>query len=52
MSSVFVTVGMGPWPFDRLVRAVEPQCAEQEVVVQRPHLLARHRRAVDVGELW
>ena len=22
------------------------------VVVQRPHLLARHRRAVDVGELW
>ena len=23
-----------------------------QVVVQRPHLLARHRRAVDVGELW
>ena len=23
-----------------------------EVVVQRPHLLARHRRAVNVGELW
>lgn len=22
------------------------------VVVQRPHLLARHRRAVNVGELW
>jgi len=23
-----------------------------QVVVQRPHLLARHRRAVDIGELW
>ncbi|HEY7100067.1 MAG TPA: hypothetical protein VH573_00310 [Mycobacteriales bacterium] len=23
-----------------------------QVVVQRPHLLARHRRAVEVGELW
>jgi hypothetical protein len=23
-----------------------------EVVVQRPHLLARHRRAVNLGELW
>jgi hypothetical protein len=23
-----------------------------QVVVQRPHLLARHRRVVDVGELW
>jgi hypothetical protein len=23
-----------------------------QVLVQRPHLLARHRRAVDVGELW
>ena len=23
-----------------------------QVVVQRSHLLARHRRAVDVGELW
>jgi UDP-N-acetylglucosamine:LPS N-acetylglucosamine transferase len=23
-----------------------------QVVVQRPHLLGRHRRAVDVGELW
>jgi hypothetical protein len=22
------------------------------VVVQRPHLLAQHRRAVNVGELW
>ncbi len=34
MSSVFVTVGMGPWPFDRLVRAVAPLCAEHDVFVQ------------------
>ena len=31
---VFVTVGMGPWPFDRLVAAVAPLCAEHEVFVQ------------------
>ena len=34
MSSVFVTVGMGPWPFDRLVRAVARLCDEHEVFVQ------------------
>ncbi|HEV7654760.1 MAG TPA: methyltransferase domain-containing protein [Mycobacteriales bacterium] len=34
MSSVFVTVGMGPWPFDRLVAAVAPLCAEHDVFVQ------------------
>lgn len=34
MSSVFVTVGMGPWPFDRLVRAVAPLCSEHDVFVQ------------------
>ena len=34
MSSVFVTVGMGPWPFDRLVRAVAPLCTEHDVFVQ------------------
>jgi SAM-dependent methyltransferase/UDP-N-acetylglucosamine transferase subunit ALG13 len=34
VSSVFVTVGMGPWPFDRLVRAVAPLCAEHDVFVQ------------------
>ena len=34
MSSVFVTVGMGPWPFDRLVRAVAPVCTEHDVFVQ------------------
>ena len=34
MSSVFVTVGMGPWPFDRLVRAVVPLCVQHDVFVQ------------------
>ena len=33
--SVFVTVGMGRWPFDRLLHAVEPLCAAHEVFVQR-----------------
>ncbi len=31
---VFVTVGMGPWPFDRLVEAVRPLCEHHEVFVQ------------------
>jgi SAM-dependent methyltransferase/UDP-N-acetylglucosamine transferase subunit ALG13 len=34
VSSVFVTVGMGPWPFDRLIAAVAPLCAEHDVFVQ------------------
>ncbi len=34
MTSVFVTVGMGPWPFDRLISAVGPLCAEHDVFVQ------------------
>jgi len=34
VSSVFVTVGMGPWPFDRLVRAVVPLCVQHDVFVQ------------------
>ncbi|HST66786.1 MAG TPA: methyltransferase domain-containing protein [Mycobacteriales bacterium] len=34
MSSVFVTVGMGPWPFDRLIAAAAPLCAEHDVFVQ------------------
>jgi len=34
VSSVFVTVGMGPWPFDRLIRAVAPLCVEHDVFVQ------------------
>lgn len=31
---VLVTVGMGRWPFDRLLRAVEPLCAEHRVFAQ------------------
>jgi UDP-N-acetylglucosamine transferase subunit ALG13 len=34
MASVFVTVGMGPWPFDRLIAAIAPLCADHEVVAQ------------------
>jgi SAM-dependent methyltransferase/UDP-N-acetylglucosamine transferase subunit ALG13 len=34
VTSVFVTVGMGPWPFDRLIAAVAPLCAEHDVFVQ------------------
>jgi UDP-N-acetylglucosamine transferase subunit ALG13 len=31
---VFVTVGMGPWPFDRLLRAVAPLCRTNQVIAQ------------------
>jgi SAM-dependent methyltransferase/UDP-N-acetylglucosamine transferase subunit ALG13 len=31
---VVVTVGMGRWPFDRLVSAIEPLCAEHRVFAQ------------------
>ncbi|MEU4240164.1 hypothetical protein [Actinoplanes sp. NPDC026619] len=34
MAAILVTVGMGPWPFDRLIRAVEPLCAYHDVFVQ------------------
>ena len=34
MAQLLVTVGMGPWPFDRLVAAVEPLCAYHDVFVQ------------------
>ena len=32
---VFVTVGMGPWSFDRLLMAVIPLCDRHEILVQR-----------------
>lgn len=32
--TVFVTVGMGPWPFDRMIAALAPVCAEHEVFAQ------------------
>jgi SAM-dependent methyltransferase len=31
---VFLTVGMGPWPFDRLVQALAPLCASHDVFAQ------------------
>ncbi|GAB3074460.1 hypothetical protein [Micromonospora schwarzwaldensis] len=34
MARVLVTVGMGPWPFDRLIHGVAPLCAAHEVFVQ------------------
>lgn len=34
MARILVTVGMAPWPFDRLVAAVEPLCAYHDVFVQ------------------
>lgn len=32
--TVFVTVGMGPWPFDRLVAALAPLCRRHDVFAQ------------------
>jgi UDP-N-acetylglucosamine transferase subunit ALG13 len=34
MARILVTVGMEPWPFDRLVSAVRPLCAYHDVFVQ------------------
>ncbi|HYY79109.1 MAG TPA: hypothetical protein VFD04_07995 [Actinomycetes bacterium] len=34
MAAVLVTVGMGRWPFDRLVGALAPLCAENQVFAQ------------------
>jgi hypothetical protein len=31
---VLVTVGMSAWPFDRLIRAILPLCAEHHVFAQ------------------
>jgi UDP-N-acetylglucosamine transferase subunit ALG13 len=34
MARLLVTVGMGPWPFNRLVAAIAPLCAYHDVFVQ------------------
>lgn len=34
MARILVTVGMGPWPFDRLLEAVTPLCADHQVFAQ------------------
>lgn len=31
---ILVTVGMGPWPFDRLLRAIAPLCTDHHVFAQ------------------
>jgi UDP-N-acetylglucosamine transferase subunit ALG13 len=34
MARILVTVGMGSWPFDRLISAVAPLCARHDVFAQ------------------
>ncbi|MCO5993889.1 hypothetical protein [Actinoallomurus rhizosphaericola] len=34
MARILVTVGMGPWPFDRLIGAIAPLCSDHEVFAQ------------------
>jgi len=34
MARILVTVGMGPWPFDRLIAGIAPLCAAHEVTAQ------------------
>lgn len=34
MARILVTVGMGPWPFDRLIGAIAPLCTDHEVFAQ------------------
>lgn len=41
MARIFVTVGMGPWPFDRLIRAITPFCDSQDVFAQTGTSLVR-----------
>ena len=51
---IVVTVGMGPWPFDRLLKAVVPLCADHEVYAQtgvsRVALPCRHAPYVPYPE--
>jgi UDP-N-acetylglucosamine transferase subunit ALG13 len=55
MARVLVTVGMGPWPFDRLIEAITPLCAEHEVFAQTGTSSLRppcpHAAFVPFGEL-
>lgn len=34
LTSIFLTVGMGRWPFDRLVSALDPWCRDHDVFAQ------------------
>jgi UDP-N-acetylglucosamine transferase subunit ALG13 len=55
MARILVTVGMGPWPFDRLVGALAPLCTDHEVFAQTGTATVRppcpHRPFVPFGEL-
>ena len=55
MARILVTVGMGPWPFDRLIGAIAPLCADHEVFAQTGTATVRppcpHRPFVPFGEL-
>ncbi|HEY3952565.1 MAG TPA: hypothetical protein VGM53_04260 [Streptosporangiaceae bacterium] len=55
MARILVTVGMGPWPFDRLIGAIAPLCTDHEVFAQTGTATVRppcpHRAFVPFGEL-
>jgi UDP-N-acetylglucosamine transferase subunit ALG13 len=55
MARILVTVGMGPWPFDRLIGAIAPLCTDHEVFAQTGTAAIRppcpHRPFVPFGEL-
>jgi UDP-N-acetylglucosamine transferase subunit ALG13 len=55
MARILVTVGMGPWPFDRLIGAIAPLCSEHEVFAQTGTARVRppcpHRAFVPFGQL-
>jgi UDP-N-acetylglucosamine transferase subunit ALG13 len=55
MARILVTVGMGPWPFDRLIEAIAPLCAEHDVFAQTGTSSVRprcpHAPFVPFGEL-
>jgi UDP-N-acetylglucosamine transferase subunit ALG13 len=55
MARILVTVGMGPWPFDRLIGAIAALCTNHEVFAQTGTATVRppcpHRPFVAFGEL-
>jgi UDP-N-acetylglucosamine transferase subunit ALG13 len=55
MARILITVGMGPWPFDRLIDAIGPLCADHDVFAQTGASSVRppcpHRAFVSFSEL-
>jgi UDP-N-acetylglucosamine transferase subunit ALG13 len=55
MARILVTVGMGPWPFDRLISAIAPLCTDHDVFAQtgtaRVRPPCRHRPFVPFDDL-